>query len=147
MPLFTPRAFDDRGREVTYLDPMFHGSQVNRATRQRLNRRTDARQRVIFAVIFASLLLQAVRLVSSPIPVMVTNLALAVAFTAFVWFLVLPAVRHRLWSRDWKARYKAAGHCPACQYDLRGLEAEADGCTICPECGGAWAMPETGLSS
>ena len=28
--------------------------------------------------------------------------------------------------------------CPGCGYSLRGLEAEADGCRVCPECGGAW---------
>lgn len=32
----------------------------------------------------------------------------------------------------------AAGLCPSCAYDLRRVEAAADGCTVCPECGGAW---------
>ncbi|GJM19999.1 MAG: hypothetical protein DHS20C14_22120 [Phycisphaeraceae bacterium] len=30
--------------------------------------------------------------------------------------------------------------CPACTYDLAGLEPAPDGCTVCPECGGAWRM-------
>lgn len=28
--------------------------------------------------------------------------------------------------------------CPTCGYDLFGAEPEADGCTVCPECGAAW---------
>jgi hypothetical protein len=30
--------------------------------------------------------------------------------------------------------------CLACGYDLSGLEAEGDGCVVCPECGGAWRV-------
>lgn len=39
----------------------------------------------------------------------------------------------------------AAGHCPTCGYSFAELEAAADGCTVCPECGGAWraAAPAT----
>jgi len=34
------------------------------------------------------------------------------------------------------------GLCPACFYNLRSLAPEAaDGCTVCPECGGAWRLP------
>lgn len=32
--------------------------------------------------------------------------------------------------------------CPVCTYNLRGLECEADGCTVCPECGAAWRLPD-----
>lgn len=31
--------------------------------------------------------------------------------------------------------------CPSCRYDLAGLPAEPDGCAACPECGGAWEIP------
>ena len=30
--------------------------------------------------------------------------------------------------------------CPACDYDLSGALPEHDGCTLCPECGGAWRL-------
>jgi hypothetical protein len=30
------------------------------------------------------------------------------------------------------------GLCPTCAYSLADLSPEADGCTVCPECGGAW---------
>jgi len=32
----------------------------------------------------------------------------------------------------------AERHCPCCLYSLAGLDSQADGCTICPECGAAW---------
>lgn len=33
-----------------------------------------------------------------------------------------------------------AGVCASCGYLLSGCEAEADGCTVCPECGAAWRL-------
>ena len=30
--------------------------------------------------------------------------------------------------------------CPACGYDMTGLEPAPDGCTACPECGAAWNL-------
>lgn len=33
-----------------------------------------------------------------------------------------------------------AGLCPACAYRIHGCEPEADGCTVCPECGAAWRL-------
>jgi hypothetical protein len=35
----------------------------------------------------------------------------------------------------------AMGLCPACGYGIRGVPSEADGCTVCPECGAAWRVP------
>ena len=37
--------------------------------------------------------------------------------------------------------YVAAGMCPACGYDIASARVEADGCRVCPECGGAWRGP------
>ena len=34
------------------------------------------------------------------------------------------------------------GYCPSCAYRLFDIEAESDGCTVCPECGGAWRLLE-----
>jgi len=36
----------------------------------------------------------------------------------------------------------AIGHCPSCAYRIFDIEAEPDGCTVCPECGGAWKIQE-----
>lgn len=32
------------------------------------------------------------------------------------------------------------GHCPSCAYRIFDIEAEPDGCRVCPECGGAWKL-------
>jgi hypothetical protein len=32
------------------------------------------------------------------------------------------------------------GECASCGYDLAGIRAELDGCTVCPECGAAWSL-------
>ncbi len=37
-----------------------------------------------------------------------------------------------------KTRRLRAGQCPACGYDIAEIDAEPDGCFVCPECGGAW---------
>ncbi len=34
------------------------------------------------------------------------------------------------------------GRCAACEYDLRLLSKDPDGCTICPECGAAWRLAQ-----
>lgn len=33
-----------------------------------------------------------------------------------------------------------AGLCASCGYRIDEIEPEADGCTVCPECGGAWRV-------
>jgi hypothetical protein len=50
-------------------------------------------------------------------------------------------VAARALSRDRIARaYVWEGRCGACAFDLAGLEAAEDGCTVCPECGAAWVV-------
>ncbi len=34
------------------------------------------------------------------------------------------------------------GYCPSCGYRLVSARPEGDGCTVCPECGAAWRLPE-----
>ncbi len=36
--------------------------------------------------------------------------------------------------------YAHAGYCGSCAHDLHAIHAEADGCTVCPECGAAWRV-------
>lgn len=36
--------------------------------------------------------------------------------------------------------YLACGRCPSCAYKIGHGLAEADGCVVCPECGGAWRV-------
>ncbi len=46
----------------------------------------------------------------------------------------------------WLTRYMrgmiSLGCCPVCTYNLSGLDSETDGCTVCPECGAAWRLPD-----
>ena len=35
----------------------------------------------------------------------------------------------------------------ACGHDLKGTPVAEDGCTVCPECGAAWRMPERAPSA
>lgn len=68
------------------------------------------------------------------------------AIVAAIWTLLaltmsceicLPRwARHRIASR----RSSLPSVCLACTYDLTGLSAEADGCTVCPECAAAWRL-------
>lgn len=37
---------------------------------------------------------------------------------------------------------RAHQRCAACSYNLVGVTPEPDGCTVCPECGGAWMVHE-----
>ncbi len=67
------------------------------------------------------------------------------AFAATL-IIVLTGIRWRLGivlrgdAKEVRAAWLAEGCCAACGYDLSGIaEArEADGCTVCPECGAAW---------
>lgn len=38
--------------------------------------------------------------------------------------------------------YLGHGHCPSCAYRLVEVPRQADGTVICPECGGAWMVPD-----
>ncbi len=36
--------------------------------------------------------------------------------------------------------------CPSCDFWLMEITAEGDGCTVCPECGGAWRIPAEAIT-
>lgn len=40
----------------------------------------------------------------------------------------------------------AEERCASCAYPLVGLQVEADGCTVCPECGAAWRLDPTDIA-
>ena len=43
--------------------------------------------------------------------------------------------------RRWEAQLPSLPNvCVVCIYDLTGIPPESDGCTVCPECGGAWKL-------
>ncbi len=75
---------------------------------------------------------------------------IAASIGIWQWWSILPVLffvaaawdaRRRMASR--KRAYRTAllshGRCPACAYKLSN-DPEADGCTICSECGGAWRV-------
>ena len=41
-----------------------------------------------------------------------------------------------------RARRRRRWLCPSCRFPLCDMLQEADGCTVCPECGAAWRLPE-----
>jgi ssDNA-binding Zn-finger/Zn-ribbon topoisomerase 1 len=58
-----------------------------------------------------------------------------------IGFAVMPLVLRRAQCehRRWRAPFFVSiGRCPSCGYELSQLPIEADGCVVCPECGGAW---------
>jgi hypothetical protein len=84
--------------------------------------------------------------------------ALAPAYMAFslkwpLWLMLLAAiplgaipalvtifVARRTSGRRIAQVYAHAGYCGSCAHDLRASPTEADGCTVCPECGAAWRV-------
>lgn len=67
-------------------------------------------------------------------------LADAYPYYMFPWIVIYIYLHVRQF-RPWLKSYKqATGRCRACDYALANLQAESDGCTICPECSAAWRL-------
>lgn len=55
--------------------------------------------------------------------------------------ILISAVRIiRLYTKLFIEQSVELGHCGCCNYRLEALPVEADGCTVCPECGHAWRL-------
>ncbi len=130
---------DDRGNPVEYRDPLLCGSELSPSERERVNRHRY-RARYALALGFLGAGISLPMLFRSPIGDVFSIVCFAITGACIIQLLVLPRFRLWLWNRTWKSRYKEVGRCPACQYELTALEPEADGCTVCPECGGAWRL-------
>lgn len=50
------------------------------------------------------------------------------------------ALATRVWVPGVARQWLAQKTCASCRYGLAEIEPEADGCTVCPECGGAWKI-------
>ncbi|MFO0861538.1 MAG: hypothetical protein U0570_13370 [Phycisphaerales bacterium] len=60
-----------------------------------------------------------------------------------IGFLLLAGILFsatRIWIPAIAQYWLSLGECPSCRYGLASIEPEADGCTVCPECGGAWEL-------
>ena len=59
--------------------------------------------------------------------------------TCMLWMLVWnPGPFNKKVVGDYLFRTRC---CPGCGFDLVPSPVEADGCTVCPECGAAWRLP------
>lgn len=68
---------------------------------------------------------------------------LFISVVVVVFALFWAVLGHRLRASRCSELLSAARkykRCPACCYDLGVCVAAADGCTVCPECGGAWKV-------
>lgn len=139
-PAHLVHTYDDRGSPVNYHDPLYHGSELDAADRATVNRRKGNRWWAGVPMLIFSLAMLIVVISQLPVSTIVAPLALTLALFAIMWFIVQPLLRRVLWVRRWKFRYIQVGRCPACQYSIASLEPSSDGCTVCPECGGAWRL-------
>jgi hypothetical protein len=65
----------------------------------------------------------------------VVVIAIVVAFA--IYFIVRTTTRTSRFGRSIEM-YTYYGRCPQCLSSLRGLNADWDGCVVCPECAAAW---------
>lgn len=49
--------------------------------------------------------------------------------------------------RDRLRRQLYMRRCPTCDYLLQAMTSQPDGCTVCPECGAAWKIPEGAITA
>jgi hypothetical protein len=133
---------DDRGRRIRVAHDATAASaaaraRVQRALRQYQSLRLPRRSAQIVMLI---LLILGVGLVMSAF-----GLNPAYAEFVAVAFLVVVSIGISLnvRRRHLDAAMRAAGICPACGYELKGLPMESKGFTLCPECGGAWRLEHT----
>ena len=66
--------------------------------------------------------------------------SLTVFVLALVVLLAAHAAGHMLYAPRVLEQPRARRACAGCDYDLEGIPPEADGCTLCPECGAAWRL-------
>lgn len=56
------------------------------------------------------------------------------------WSVFITAVMSKSTVRQVIIAHRKANYCASCGYHLLDVPAEADGCTVCPECGAAWLL-------
>lgn len=83
------------------------------------------------------------------VPNMLLLLVVSFRFAPLWWLLVLVCIMIGSVPQTWNfvvrkhgqpiaAKLASQGLCGACGYALKGIAAEVDGCTVCPECDAAW---------
>ncbi len=145
--MFRLSVSDDRGRSVEWRDPRHHASELGVKERTYVSGRVfGIPVWVAYVAVAVSCLYQLILMMQLSGSAIIMRLGFSLVFAAAAWWLILPHVRRRLWIRNWKRRFMELGRCPTCQYSIASLEPESDGCTVCPECGGAWRLGGSGRS-
>ena len=91
----------------------------------------------ISAVLIMLVIAFGVHPISATVVVIVVIPALILVGCAGLWLwirrgaILIPAKTKQLLRR---------GLCPCCAFELGTIQHEADGCTVCPECGAAWRL-------
>lgn len=143
---------DDRGRQVAVLDPLLVKASPTTGEGEIASRLAWARTE-LRAGTFGLRLLVASVLSWLAFPVLEeVGASAGVAVMTFVLLLIGLLVLNRIWVRSGTTRrcrrvaaqLAGAGICPTCAYSIAELQEEHDGCTVCPECGGAWKYANTG---
>lgn len=76
-------------------------------------------------------------------------IAIAEGSSAFRWLILLVPIAICGWRVQSFRRFVATeivhsrgfeSRCFGCRYDLKQTQLDADGCTVCPECGAAWKL-------
>lgn len=147
MQLWKLTGKDDRGARVVFRDPMYGRSRLSRAERDAINGsgayETIGKLIPPFIIVLNVLVgvQVAVQIFRHGWHPLFTALLVIAVPTTIIIIVMIPLIRCYLWDRFWQVRFKAIHRCPACECDLRGRAPESDGCSICPECSGAWRMP------
>jgi hypothetical protein len=139
-------AADDRGRRVRLLDPVRMKDAPAAANPAAAARLAWAREEVK-AGNFGLRMGLAMLLCWVLFPVLDESGAPAAVWGVVVplWLVLVWQLNRLLARRGNAVRTRRVGSllashglCPTCAYSLADLSPEADGCTVCPECGGAW---------
>jgi hypothetical protein len=114
---------------------------------RRAGNQTNRRAAVILGVMAAIVLIgitELIRQLNIEVDTWVAILA-AMPLVWLLWDLLLlgPQVRPA-YRREHRRIAMAYNCCPWCMYNLAGQQPADDGCTVCPECGGAWRMSAAG---
>jgi hypothetical protein len=148
---------DARGDGLALTPVTVEGSVSQQHRRIRLRRRR-AIQRVrpgygclglLLAMCFSVLFLGLVAVMMDDYPWWQIVLMIAVLWSvlAFALTLILERIPNVAGPGGPNRLVAMLGLCYACGYDLADLHPEADGCTVCPECGAAWRLNVRGLAT
>jgi len=134
--LLSPRFHftDDHGTVVAVLDPR----DLLKLTPTRSAARSRSRHERIAGWTAITLLILAVPITAaSPFTASVLVLCSIISLVAWSVMNTPRTVKNRV-----RRICFESGVCPGCGYIIRGLPRADDGCTVCPECGAAWWLPQ-----